>query len=514
MRLVVVPCPGRPLAPGKISLLANANPVLARRAPYLHLGSLQPSPKHVVSQNSIGNMIEAVTKRVFLTDYGNGYVDHILPQRDAFTLSMQSVTELFDKRRFQATPWTQSQVVASYDGRKRTIYQNAKDKLRYKSLDKVSANVKPFVKSEKLKEKVGLVPRVISPRSPEYNLLMGRYSKPLEGIIYRIINQSFFDSPIRANKTVFKGLNATQRGSLLDQKWKRFSSPVAVGLDAKRFDQHTSKQALLFEHSIYTQFFRGDKHLKKLLQGQLVNKCTAYFPGETIKYTTTSRMSGDMTTSLGNILLMCSMMKSYIDSLGIQVEVADDGDDIVVIMEERDLETFSQGVKSYFINFGYYMEVEEPVRIFEKIVLCQAQPVFDGDQYIMVRDPRTAIDKDCILQKFLDAKAIKQWYASMGTGGLRLTGGIPIWQNFYRLIKTKAQGAKALKDATLENTGLMRLGMGMKRDFQPVKEETRNSFYLAFDISPVAQLASEGYYDTVEITNSVEDTVQGALLPF
>jgi hypothetical protein len=147
---------------------------------------------------------------------------------------------------------------------------------------------------------------------------------------------------------------------------------------------------------------------------------------------------------------------------------------------------------------GFTMKVELPIFDLEKIDFCQTHPVFDGDRYIMVRDPRVAIAKDSISIKPLDNPGVfKKQLASVGQGGLSLTGGIPIWQNFYSCLVRGSCGSKRMgNDPTLE-TGMSMLADRMMRKYRDVHSSARYSFWLAFGIDPDTQLAIEDYYDTV-----------------
>jgi len=110
-----------------------------------------------------------------------------------------------------------------------------------------------FVKYEKTDRttKEDPVPRVISPRDPKYNIQLGRYLKPIEERIFKALGKMF------GHPTVMKGMDTDRTASVLHEKWDHFNNPVAIGLDASRFDQHVSLEALKFEHSVYAACFRG-----------------------------------------------------------------------------------------------------------------------------------------------------------------------------------------------------------------------------------------------------------------
>jgi len=144
------------------------------------------------------------------------------------------------------------------------------------------------------------------------------------------------------------------------------------------------------------------------------------------------------------------------------------------------------------------------VTVFEHIVFCQSQPIHLGDnKYVMVRDPRTSISKDLVSLKPLDNKVVKErWLSAVGQGGLSLTSGIPVCQEFYTCLHRNANGAKPLSDPTLEG-GFFRLSKGMTARYTEIRAETRLSFWLAFNVTPQEQLVIEDYYKAQVLTTGV-----------
>ena len=227
-----------------------------------------------------------------------------------------------------------------------------------------------FVKYEKTDRttKKDPVPRIISPRDPKYNIRVGRYLKPLEHKLFKSINDLF------GHETIMKGYNALASARLMREKWDNYSKPVAVGLDASRFDQHVSYDALSWEHDIYVECFPQRKHksrLMSLLTHQLINRCSGELADGLLEYQVTgTRMSGDMNTSMGNCLLMCSMIYAYLEKRGVSGMLANNGDDCVVFMETRDLPVFMEGLSSWFLEMGFNMAIEAPVYSFEEVEFC------------------------------------------------------------------------------------------------------------------------------------------------
>jgi hypothetical protein len=303
-----------------------------------------------------------------------------------------------------------------------------------------------------------------------------------------------------------KGHNAHGTAKWLRHKWDMFSKPVAVGLDASRFDQHVSIDALRWEHSVYLKCFRGsDKvELRRLLSWQLSNSGIGRATDGHIKYSVEGcRMSGDMNTSLGNCLLMCAMVWAYCSEKGIRHQLANNGDDCVVIVEKCDLHRFNSGLKEWFLEVGFTMKVEEPAYVFEKVEFCQTQPVWDGVRWVMTRNPWKCISKD--VMTFLDAgraDVARGWMDAVGHCGLSLSGGIPVLQEFYTSLIRNGGGKQIGKHPALES-GFFRLAKGMNREYVGITDEVRVSFWEAFGMLPTTQLQLEAYYASVVIATDV-----------
>lgn len=208
-------------------------------------------------------------------------------------------------------------------------------------------------------------------------------------------------------------------------------------------------------------------------------------------------MSGDMNTSLGNCILMCAMVYGLKDHLGINLSLANNGDDCVIVCEKADLKKLTSSIEPYFRQFGFKMEVEQPVDIFERIEFCQTQPVFDGSQYIMVRKPSVVTSKDVTsLIPCQNQAQYAEWLQAVGECGMSINGGIPVMQNFYHMLQTGVERTKFTKTGEFQTNGLGYHSRHMHRVARAISPETRLSFYLAFGITPDLQEALEVFYDT------------------
>lgn len=383
--------------------------------------------------------------------------------------------------------FTYDEFVLQYRGRRKTIYQNAVDSLLVCSVNRKDAVLKTFVKAEKVNftSKPDPAPRVIQPRNPRYNVEVGRYLKKYEHFIYRGVAKVYGDV------TISKGLNSAGTAKLIWEKWSSYRNPVAVGLDASRFDQHVSETALRWEHSVYNDLFHSPK-LAKLLSWQIVNKGVAYCRDGKAKYSINGcRMSGDMNTALGNCVVMCGLVHAFLESVGVKgAKLINNGDDCVVFCESKYLNRF-KNLDQWFHAMGFTMKVEEPVYEMEHIEFCQARPVYDGDHWVMMRDIKTCLAKDLITVKNVeDEKSWNRARNSIGQCGESLTGNLPIMGEFYRMLQRGA-GDKIFNDEL--STGMQFMARGMNQTGN-ISAAARYSVWRAFGILPDAQEEIERFY--------------------
>lgn len=477
---------------------------------YHMIPGCSPDLNYLAYNTDIQALEMALKERVFFVKNEEGkFVPPPAPLPQVFT-RLNFILKHFSRQDTFSNRMTYQTYVDTCPAQKRPIYRNAMERLLQSGIHKKHSHVGAFVKFEKLlfTSLKTPVPRLISTRKPDFHLELGTYIRPIEKRIYAAIDK------LLLSPTIMKGYNMEDRGAIIESHFKYFKNTVAIGLDAKRFDQHVSVDALMFEHEVYQKYYPKCRLLRKLLKWQLKNIGAAALPSGKVKYTTQGkRQSGDVNTSLGNCILMSSMVIGLAKSLEIVIRLVNDGDDCVVFMETKDEERFGNAVRQWFLDFGFQVEVEPSVYELEKVSFCQAQPVFDGKQYVMVRDPRVSIAKDCISLKPLDNDKITQRFcAAIGKGGISMTGGIPVVQSFYEMLVRSSNGAKPLDDLSLyKYTGR---GLGMDRQLRAPTAESRCSFYLAFGIPPDAQIAIEEYYGGYCVGKVGDDGPRHFLMPY
>lgn len=441
--------------------------------------------------NSVSNLLRGVGERVLFTDR-------------QCSKTVQPIARIFERRcgiyrdRLSLSLGRQSPVsrqafVGFYQGPRRVVYQRAVDGLALKPIRVLDSHLKTFVKAEKINwsTKPDPAPRVIQPRDPRYNVEVGRFLLPLEHKVYDKIDE-LFGSP-----TIMSKYNSVQQAEVIVNNMSSFSSPVCIGLDASRFDQHVSCQALEFEHSLYKNLFPNYRQFHKLLSWQKHNTGSAFGSDGKFKYKKRgSRMSGDMNTSLGNKILMCLMAKAYIDTKPFGIEFVNNGDDCLIFLEKSNLKNVSD-LTSYFLAFGFKIVLEPPVYEIEHIEFCQCKPLFCNGIWRMVRNVKTCLLKDVTsVQLGHDVNAYQKWLGGIAECGKTFAGDSPVFCAFYRMLKRFSVDGR-LSHTTNSNFDCYRvLSKSVHIPYTQPDDNGRYSFWLQTGIHPDAQIEIEKYFDS------------------
>jgi hypothetical protein len=230
--------------------------------------NVQNGPDWDMPNNDIKSVSHAVLERVFFVKSKEGGFKRAPKPADYYKVESATLEEAQAKGRAYVreqlqnfsskmttiasseelvSPLSTKQFVDSYGGAKRAVYEAAAVSLEDRPLEVRDCRVKTFTKDEY--RKPGGAPRAIQPRSARFNVQLGRYIKPLEHRVFESIDKIF--DPSGDTKTVAKGMNMNTRGVAIAEMWDKYDNPIAVGLDASRFDQHINSDLLEFEHQIY-----------------------------------------------------------------------------------------------------------------------------------------------------------------------------------------------------------------------------------------------------------------------
>jgi hypothetical protein len=460
--------------------------------------------------NSLANLVRAIDERVFHVKHGDKLVKTPQPRPGAWS-KFSGYPQHFARELAGARRLTGDEFLSQCPSSKRKLYARALEEWRALGCSPRHAWLKPFVKFEKLNfdKKPDPAPRVIQPRTPVYNVALGTFIRATAAKMCHAIDSLFNDHPV-----VMKGKTPAEVGNLIWEKWNAQPDVVGVLLDASRFDQHVSKEALAFEHKCWRAPFRGsgdEPELKWLLKQQLSNKAKTRVEGHVVEYQTDgTRASGDMNTGEGNCILMCTMIHRYCVELGLGwFDLANNGDDCVLFLRRSDLKTVLSTFQGWFLDLGFEMELETTeqcldgvARVMEHIRFCQASPVRCADGWVMVREPLVGCAKDAMCLGTDDDLSHRHWVHAVGLCGLSLYADIPIYRGTYSRMVEVGLPSNVKNSRLMGDMGLMRAGL--KPRFKDglsvsITDETRVSFAIAFGIVPSRQLEIEGELKTVEL---------------
>nr|AFP55349.1 RNA-dependent RNA polymerase [Soybean dwarf virus] len=443
---------------------------------------------------SLHNALVAVERRVFTVGKGNEIVLPYKNKPGIFSNLDYFRDSIVNK---VGCPRTHSpeELAATYHSGKRSLYNAAVQSLKKKAVERSDANVTAFLKMEKHLMCKKIAPRLICPRNKRYNVELGRRLKFNEKKFMHAID-STFESP-----TVLSGYDSFRVGKIIANKWSKFKRPVAIGVDASRFDQHVGVEALQWEHSIYNGAFK-DPILKELLHWQTENRIMLFVEDKILKFKVKGhRMSGDINTSSGNKLIMCGMMHYYFKTLGVKAELCNNGDDCVIICERKDENKFRH-MHSWFKDYGFDMQIETPVYKIGQIEFCQSKPVKINGYYRMVRKPES-ISKDAhSLISMASAEDVKTFMSATAQCGMILNSGVPVLDAYHKCL-FKASGYKKVSQEAIERIVSFgtqdKLGLRKERVEEPITMDNRLSYWESNGVDPQTQVLVERYFDNLTV---------------
>ena len=204
--------------------------------------------------NNLCNLVSGLKERVFYIDaYGTAKPDYTAEDTEELMVEARQLGEtiLPVNRRGMSI----SEYLSTRPSRTVELYRRAATRIKTGVYDvKGWAVTALFVKTEKTRHmyRYGAmgpvkeqVPRIINPRKPEYNILVGKRLYNIEHELVRGM-QTMACQP---TPVVAKGLTSSEKASVIVSNIR--DGYVAVGLDASRFDQSIGEELLELEHEVY-----------------------------------------------------------------------------------------------------------------------------------------------------------------------------------------------------------------------------------------------------------------------
>lgn len=368
------------------------------------------------------------------------------------------------------------------------LYVPAAASLEQDPLNDMDTRVSMFIKIEKLYVQPGAsmkTPRAIQFRGPRYNLCLARYLLPIEEALYDRLHTEGIGGLYTS-----KGLTPQGRAELLLELWGKYSSPMALCVDASRFDAHVSIAHLKIEHGFYTMFYPKDRQLYWLLKHQLRNRGTGHFG---TKYKLPGgRMSGDVNTALGNTLIQLMVLKTTCGDR--PVSIIAEGDDAVVLGEARHIKALAGLVPGRALELGFELKTATAMWP-EELEYCSSRPVeLQPGKWVSCREWPKPLLSDCLsCRTVAGTKAVAQKGRTMAVCYALQYSGIPVYWMWARRMLSHTVGGEL--DPWYDRAMWTQTVLHLREECSLEPEEpsltARASFALAFGIEPSVQFALE-----------------------
>lgn len=335
---------------------------------------------------------------------------------------------------------TPEEFISRYKGAKAARYKSALASLKVRDVCRSDSIISSFVKAEKFDPSTKESPpdpRMIQCRSPRFNIACGKYLRHIEHKVYKFKEHGL--------KVMGKGMTPSERGQDVKAKWMRYQNPVALAIDASRFDQHVSLQMLREEHKFYLRCC-NEPEFKQLLSMQERN---VGFTKHGIRYKTIGRrMSGDLNTAVGNCALMYCMTRGLLRHANVpRFDLCVDGDDTIIILDQKH-EHLLGNLPDLFLMMGHEVRLEKRSTSFEGIQWCQSRMCHIGDKPVSVRNWAKVVSATCSGTMHWDNPKYQRLMChTVGLGMLAENVGVPILQEYaMKLIQQESHKISSWDD--------------------------------------------------------------------
>lgn len=428
-------------------------------------------------------LIRGLVERVLFVGLDGGFYHPEPPADDAFR-SLAPYRRMLKVRCARVIRGSRSDYVSTFTDHRRAAYERASASLEIEPLNERDFSATIFAKTEKTEK----APRVIIYRGHRFNIELGRYLKLAEHKIYQGINRVFGFRVVMKGRTLVQRAQAIRRSAdAVGPDW------VALMLDLSKCDAHTSRDAMAFEHSVYLSLFGNDPELRKLLQVQL-NLRAKTVGGDTFVSVRKPghRCSGDVNTSLGNVVVVTALMWHFCKLAGIRYRLINDGDDSVLFLPRSEVARVRVEIVKHFLRFGFAMRIDGETSLIERVEFCQSRPVFVGPYWTMTRSPVKVLGNDLVSSRIINIASALSHMKAIGGCGLSLYSGVPVLQAFYMRCNSLGKESRVLSAPDMRRIGVVRDARGVSPGCaRPICASARVSFWKAWGIPVASQLSIE-----------------------
>lgn len=247
---------------------------------------------------------------------------------------------------------------------------------QYLQDNKIKSVIIPFTKIEKMKTNKYKPPRMIQARHQIFNILYGRYIKPLEHYVihHPYLGRHFGKGTIQ---TISNRINK------LRCKYTYYTEG-----DHKTFDAHVTIQHKQMLHKFYQSCYNHNSELRDLSKRTINNTCITR---DNIKYKVKGTvMSGDVDTSFGNCLINIAILKDCLQNLNIKGEVIVNGDDFLIF---SDVIIPTQDMTKLLLTHNMECDLKPSKTRIEDVEFCGSKLVqLSNGTYTLMNNPVKMLD--------------------------------------------------------------------------------------------------------------------------
>lgn len=437
------------------------------------------------------------------------------PNPQMITFLMSTTTQLAHRLPYCVSPVPMDELILWFPQKKRKLYSRELQSLLDYPLTKRDRCIKAFVKNEKLliAEKDG-DPRMIQARTPRFNLMFAQFTRPMEKVLYQLRH------PTLHYPLIAKGLNMRRRAQVLRMMWENLDNPVSLSLDLSRWDMHVSAEMLKIAHHFYQHFIK-DPVFREMLGVQLENHC---FTQGNVKYAVNgSVMSGDMTTALGNCVLVVLVLlglqrflenPTHTDYRQVRALFPDqdypelrkqktrmlffdDGDDHVIFVERESVDLLNKILPRWWSLVGHEMKVEGQTDDFNQVLFCQHKPLYHHGMWEMMPDPRKVLATAFVVtgDRVDDPRLRAEYQGTVWEARALLHQGQPILGPLFDRLRRHERrriGSQAARETVM--AGIERMAMADNRttvEITDVEPEAREQVFRMWGVETDLQYILE-----------------------
>lgn len=383
-------------------------------------------------------------------------------------------------------PMSNKEFLSTAVGPQKTAWRRAIEAdLRYKKKWMV---YDAFVKVEKYSfhDKKLRIPRLICPPSDHAKVVMGRHIKPIERAMKEIVG------PGNRFPFMAKGMSSGELATRFKDMAATFRNPVFISIDMSKCDSTIGKELKRIENSFFINRCAEPDFRKCMISGSKETMQIRLGKGKTGRTFRVPQMraSGTAHTGAGNTLLVYATTRVLLGQ--IKNEVFSNGDDTIIIVEEKDSQSVIRMIESGgYSTFGFSVRIEQVTNVITDVFWCQCYYTERPEGPVWIRDHRKVMQTILTNENYA-SPAWLSYLSTIAMGEGSTNPGQPIVAPLVKDILSMNVKRKRLpnQNQTTRRWEAEGCPSAEKLDLV-VTDVDRDVFYKRYGISPAEQIQIE-----------------------